>query len=275
MSSSRAARNLVDVGGYRLAIELSGSGGPPVVCLSCLGGSHSEWSDVIALLAGATTCITYGRPALGGSDPLPAATLQTTWTGRAAADQLRHLLRRSGLTPPYVLATSSIGAYLADQFAACWPDEIAGLVLIDPTNITLFPKIERPDERHDDDAGGIKFSRERCLAEQRQNPPLAGTIPSVVLSSAVGRWLNSDPTPWHPLTMVEVDHLWQSMQQEWVERLGAHHVVADDAGHFVHRDNPQLTALVIEEVLAARRTGTPVHLDHTVLAAAGAQVRGR
>ena len=70
--SSSTARTLVDVSGYRLAIDVSVRGSPPVVCLSCLCGSHSEWVDVVALLKDVTTCVTCGRPA-GGSDPLPAA----------------------------------------------------------------------------------------------------------------------------------------------------------------------------------------------------------
>jgi pimeloyl-ACP methyl ester carboxylesterase len=183
------------------------------------------------------------------------------------------LLRRLNVAPPYVLATSSIGAYVADQFAAAWPDEVAGMVLIDPTGITPFP-IDRPDVSSDSDAGGIQFSRALCLVEQRRTPAVAGATPAVVLSSAIGRWLRNEPTDWHqPLTLAEVDHLWQGMQREWVERLAADHVVADTAGHFVHKDEPTLTALVIEAVITAARGGDPVHLDRAAVAAAGGQVR--
>jgi pimeloyl-ACP methyl ester carboxylesterase len=272
VSSIGTARTLVDVGGYRLAVEISGSGGPPVVCLSCLGGSHDEWAGVVEMLSAMTTCVTYGRPALGGSEPLPAEQAERARTGRWAANELRTLLRRLNLTPPYVLATSSIGAYVADQFVAAWPTEVAGVVLIDPTGITPFP-IERPDASPDAD-GGISFSRKLCLTEQRNTPPAAGATHAVVLSSAVGRWLRNEPMEWHqPLTLAEVDHLWQGMQREWVERLAADHVIADTAGHFVHKDASKLTALVIEAVVTAARSGDLVHLGKAGVAAAGGRVR--
>ena len=109
------------------------------MCLSCRGGSHSEWADAVALLKDVTTCATYGRPGLGGSDPLPADRARQARTGSWAANELRTLLQRVGIAPPYVFAASAVGAYVADQFVPAWPAEVAGLVLIDPTNITSRP----------------------------------------------------------------------------------------------------------------------------------------
>ncbi len=63
---------LVDVGGYRLAISVSGAGSPPVVCVSGLTGDADEWSGVRAALRSQAMFFAYGRPALGSSDPLPA-----------------------------------------------------------------------------------------------------------------------------------------------------------------------------------------------------------
>lgn len=63
---------LVDVGGYRLAISVSGAGSPPVVCVSGLTGDADEWSGVRAALRSQAMFFAYGRPGLGGSDPLPA-----------------------------------------------------------------------------------------------------------------------------------------------------------------------------------------------------------
>jgi hypothetical protein len=66
-----AETRLVSLGDYRLAARVAGRGSPAVVCLSALGGDHEEWEGVVERLAPITTVVTYGRPALGGSDGLP------------------------------------------------------------------------------------------------------------------------------------------------------------------------------------------------------------
>jgi pimeloyl-ACP methyl ester carboxylesterase len=64
---------LLDVEGHRIAIKVSGAGAPPVVCLSSAGDAHDQWAKFVPLIQPVTSCITYGRPGLGGSDPLPTA----------------------------------------------------------------------------------------------------------------------------------------------------------------------------------------------------------
>ena len=97
----------------------------------------------------------------------------------------------------------------------------------------------------------------------------------VVVSSSDGRWERSaSPYQWHdPLTLAEVDQLWQAAQHEWVARLSALHVVADTAGHFVHRDQPDLVAHVVRAVLAAARNGAIVELPAADVADAGGRLR--
>lgn len=93
---------LIDVDGCRLAIRTTGSGAPPVVMISSSGGSHDQWDALVERLDD-TACITYGRPGLGGSDPLPSAEASIPRGAAWAADQLRALLHGAGIDPPYVV----------------------------------------------------------------------------------------------------------------------------------------------------------------------------
>jgi pimeloyl-ACP methyl ester carboxylesterase len=61
---------LIDVDGYRLAVRVTKSQGPAVVMLSSAGGGHEQWEQLRARL-GDTLCVSYGRPGIDGSDPLP------------------------------------------------------------------------------------------------------------------------------------------------------------------------------------------------------------
>ena len=273
-----SGQRLVEVDdGLRLMTQQEGTGSPPVVCLSCAGGSHEEWSDVAGRLHPLTRVLTYGRPGLGGSDPLGAdraGQLQNiTW----AALQLRILLRAAAIEPPYVLLTSSVGSWIADQYAALRPDEVAGLVLIDPTPLSPWPKGVPPRLTVEDAApgvGGMRLSRENSYAELHRSPP-STTLRSVVVSSSDGRWARdtAQSSWWGPLTLAQVDELWQGYQCEWVRRLAALQVVADTAGHFVHRDQPDLVAHVTAAVVDAARRGAPVDLDAAEVAARAGQLR--
>ena len=78
---------------------------------------------------------------------------------------------------------------------------------------------------------------------------------------------------YEPLTLAEVDSFRQGSQREWVRRIAALHVVADTAGHFVHRDQPDLLAHVAGAVVDAARRGAPVDLVGVDLAAAVGRLR--
>jgi pimeloyl-ACP methyl ester carboxylesterase len=262
---------LVDIGGYRLDLQVTGEGSPVVVCLSSLGGAHEQWSRLMPLLSDATAVVTYGRPTLGGSDPLPEH-LREVRGAAWSAEQLRTLLDAAGITPPYVLVTCSLGSYIADQYAALWPGEVAGLVLIDPSPPRDYPGVEREGDIYDDDeegsGGGLHFHRHLIFAEQAERVAENRDGRFVVLSAAVGRWLRNEARAWHqPLTLAEVDERWVVMQREWAQRLRAVHVGSDHAGHFVQFEHPELVALVVREVVNAARIGRPAEFDAEALAA--------
>jgi hypothetical protein len=98
---------------------------------------------------------------------------------------------------------------------------------------------------------------------------------AVVVSAFDGHAQRHPPTiRWYePLTLAEVDSFRQVSQREWVRRIAALHVVAGTAGHFVHRDQPDLVAHVAGAVVDAARRGAPVDLVGVDLAAAVGRLR--
>lgn len=269
-------QRLIDIGGYRLDLRSAGDGVPTVVCLSSAGGAHEQWARLVPLISDATTVATYGRPKLGDSDPLPEA-LRGLRGAAWPAGQLRALLAAAAIPPPYVLATGSIGGYIADQYAARWPDEIAGVVWIDPSPPRNYPGVYRDRDviEDADEPGGLRINRPQVFAEQRAHVPTNCNGRFVVLSAAVGRWLRTEPRDWHqPLTLAEVDFHWVKMQREWAKRLDAVQIVADRSGHLVHFEQPELAAAVVREVVDATRAGRPVAFNAAELAAVGAKFAG-
>jgi pimeloyl-ACP methyl ester carboxylesterase len=119
---------LVDVGGHRLHLYCTGTGSPTVVLEPGQGGASSDLGWVAPAVARDSTVCVYDRAGRGWSDPADGP----QDAAQIAAD-LHTLLDRAGVPGPYVLAGHSFGGLYVQTFAANYPDQVAGLVLLDST----------------------------------------------------------------------------------------------------------------------------------------------
>jgi pimeloyl-ACP methyl ester carboxylesterase len=119
---------LVDVGGYRLHLSCTGTGSPTVILEPGQGGVSSDLGWIAPAVARDTTVCVYDRPGRGWSD---AAT--NPQDGDQIAADLHTLLERAHIPGPYVLAGHSFGGLYVLRFAAMFPDQVAGMVLLDTT----------------------------------------------------------------------------------------------------------------------------------------------
>jgi pimeloyl-ACP methyl ester carboxylesterase len=117
---------LVDVGGYRLHIQCVGTGSPTVVLDAGLGGMSLDWNLVQTGMGQTTQVCAFDRAGMGWSEPGP----QPRTPERIARD-LHTLLHNAGIAGPYVLVGHSVGGKNVRMFAMQYPDEVAGMVLVD------------------------------------------------------------------------------------------------------------------------------------------------
>jgi pimeloyl-ACP methyl ester carboxylesterase len=117
---------LVDVGGFRLHIACTGKGSPTIVLDAGLGGTSLDWALVRGRLSARTRVCAYDRAGMGWSDAG-----QAPRTPARIAGDLRGLLTNAGEPGPYVLVAHSLSGKSARLFAVAYPDDIAGLVLVD------------------------------------------------------------------------------------------------------------------------------------------------
>jgi len=120
---------LVDVGGFNLHIHCTGEGSPSIILDAALGGSSLSWSLVQPELAKLSRVCSYDRAGFGWSDagPMPR-------TAGRIADELRTLLDRAGVSPPFLPVGHSFGGLVALIFAHRFRSQTAGLVLVDPAH---------------------------------------------------------------------------------------------------------------------------------------------
>jgi len=119
---------LVDVGPYRLHLECTGSGGPTVILEPGGGGSAASLGHITPAVARDSRVCVYDRAGRGWSDAAASPP-----DGVQIAADLHNLLDRAHVPGPYVLAGHSFGGLYVRTYAAKYPDEVAGLVLIDST----------------------------------------------------------------------------------------------------------------------------------------------
>jgi len=125
---------LVDVGnGRRLYLSCSGSGSPTVVLLPGFGETSAIWGWIAPDVARDTRVCVYDRAGRGWSDPAPGQQ-----DGIAVATDLHALLTSAREAPAYVLAGHSLGGLYVRVFAARYPNQTAGVVLLDATDPHQF-----------------------------------------------------------------------------------------------------------------------------------------
>ena len=114
--------------------------GSPTVVLEAGGYAESLWwYQVQNQLAEHTQVCSYDRAGLGWSEPDPQPGARTP---AEIADELHRLLTNAGISGPYVMVGHSLGGMYVRMYAIQYPDEVAGMVLVDVRHESLDP--ERP-----------------------------------------------------------------------------------------------------------------------------------
>ncbi len=173
----------IESNGHLLRIRVEGEGSPTVVMEIGLGGPLEEWAAVQPEVAKFTRVVSYDR--IGSNYHQPSL------RGKEIAVELHEALANAHLPPPYVLVGQSFAGVYNRVFASLYPDEVVGLVLLDPAQEKFIDwmKVHHPKEefslqshRNWPEAAGVTAT----LDELKSSGPLPN-VPVVVVSCAA-RW---------------------------------------------------------------------------------------
>lgn len=150
---------LVDVGGYRVHLYCVGDGSPTVVITGA--GYSFDWGLVQPEVAKFTRVCAYDHSGISWSDPGPEDTCSIR------VEEIHSALRNSSIPGAYVLVGHSLGALVSRLYASKYPNEVAGMVIVDHALISgLFP--------------GSPFG---SIGTQIAGGPAAAPSPSVAMSA--------------------------------------------------------------------------------------------
>jgi pimeloyl-ACP methyl ester carboxylesterase len=126
---------MVDVGTHSLHINCLGEGSPTVILEAANLGMSAHWVRVQQQLAQTTRVCAYDRAGMGWSERGP----EPRDAGQVSGE-LHTLLKGAGTERPYVLVGHSYGGLYARMYAARYPNQVSGVVLVDSSHPEQFTR---------------------------------------------------------------------------------------------------------------------------------------
>lgn len=274
-SSDALIDGMVDIGSQRqIRVTCAGwdNPGPTVVLISDAQQAGDSWQavrkqgaattgslslepsadSVFSTVAAFAPVCTYDRPGTKRLDEstTPSTKVQQPTTAQQDVDDLEAWLKTSNPASPYVLIGHGWGGMIATLFAATYPTQTAGVVLVDPASAYLEDHLtpaqwtaflnasnalvdgtqnEAPNYR--DSVGGVRVAQ-------------VGAIPVVVLSADtafdIGLGLDAWPA-------------WQAAADSLAKSIRSTHITATSSGHAIPQDNPAVVTTAIKDVVDQAR----------------------
>jgi len=274
-ASPSASTELVgdfEVGGGRtmhlVCVGPTDTGEPTILLESGGGMDYSTWTEILPVMQSTHRLCAYDRAGLGASDPPAEAS-------RLAADQvadLRAMLDAAGVSGPFVVGSWSYGATVATLFTQAYPDDVVGLLFVDPQSPGVVAKwrdaLPAPTDDEPASVTSLRKEFDTFYDDPSQNPEHVHLLPSLAEAAAAleapGQLFGDRPvvvlsagsTPatqqgLPPDLATTLQDLWTAAQQELADEstAGARETVPG-AGHAIQVEKPQAVIDALEDVLA-------------------------
>lgn len=241
--------SLINIGGRHLHLTCDGNKLPLVIFESGMGSTWESWLSIQPHVAQFARVYSYDRAGLGKSDPAP-----TPRTCQNMVDDLRSLLDAAKVEPPYVLVAHSYGGMNVRLFASQYPQDILGMVLVDSVHedrhiqfetVLSNDLMERQRNYLADPSRNSENIDEVASSDQLRAAKCKFDFPIVVLSC-----MHDPPSDVWPMAALRT--VWEPLQFELAQLSSkGKHVFAQESGHFIHHDEPELVIDAIQEVIVA------------------------
>jgi pimeloyl-ACP methyl ester carboxylesterase len=237
----------IALGSYHLHTVVGGTGGPVVVFEAGMGDGADSWKTVQPQIATLTQTLSYDRPGLGQSERAPEL-----HDLNQSADELHKLLEMSGARGPYIVVGHSMGGLIVRAFAHRYPHDIAGMVLVDPSDegvdVWLHAALSPVDWQ------AYVTARQQHLQDPVMHMDMYGVTRA---SEVAGASLPDVPKILLSRTVVTEVGIWRTFREagialhrEWVQKTPrAELIEVPTADHYIQRAAPDVVIGAIRRVL--------------------------
>ena len=237
---------MVEVGGRKLFIACRGTGSPTVVYLHGMGGAAAGAGEIPAKLGDSQRFCAYDRiNSAGFSDQVEGPV-----TGKDQVEDLHGLLAAADVPGPYVLLGASHGGLIAAMYATTYPEDVAGMVLLDAP----LPDTLKYEGRYLPKADRLKFddwqdSPEKVndLATFRQAQALQGNEPRIPVTY-IGVKVMELPSSYPRAKITAAE---RRLQRDYLKRFSPGRLVLADSPHYMEPEIPGRIAREVKRVVAA------------------------
>jgi pimeloyl-ACP methyl ester carboxylesterase len=248
MDPGRFAFSFVDAGGHELRLLISGRGSPAVVFEG--GGSASfgapleMWLRVQPAVSRFATTVSYDRAGVGWSPPGPMPR-----DARQVARELHTALRNAGVAPPYILVGHSFGGPFIRVFAGLFPGDVAGMVLVDPTQ-EEFVAWNQARNSNRVEMGKDAWKEIQASLAQAHDSRVPEGVPVDLITAMGPRELPNFATAQEKREYRDIHQIWLKFHSEWIAKVpGGQHIITENSGHGVPFFEPGLVIDAIRKMV--------------------------
>jgi hypothetical protein len=225
-----------DIDSQKYRIKEFGGGEITVIFENGMSDSLEVWGAIPDSVAKYARVFLYDRADIGKSD-----TSRIDRTIPNMVSELRGILKNQNIDPPYILVGHSLGGLITRYFAGNYPEEVKGLLLLDPAPESYWNRLSK-EELEEYIKGGTEWYETRFPLKYRKewyqfvpnldymnNLNIDRHLPVILVSATAWNWYS-----YHEDILVGFEN------SRHVELEGEHHIF---------KDHPDLIIEYIKELL--------------------------
>jgi pimeloyl-ACP methyl ester carboxylesterase len=233
--SSNNNLQFINVFDTTIHTRVIGKNHPIIIFEAGMGSTMDTWQNIPDSIAKTNRVFLYDRAGLGNSD-----LTKRERTIPNMVEELRMTLQARRMEPPYVYVAHSMGSYIARYFANQYPEEIAGVILIDPSPDKMYDDYSEEeyenfqligDDSFANSSEGAKNEWENYLDNRKY---VTGKIPP-------------DEIPMIILSATEWD--FYAYHQEMMNNNPNSKHLKIEGSHGLHQEKPELIIRLIREIV--------------------------
>lgn len=227
--------NLIGLQNLSIQTKQQGQAKPTIIFENGMASTFKTWTTIPDSISKQNKVFLYNRAGLGESS---LSSKERTIPNMIK--ELNEVLKKEKIEPPYIYVAHSMGSYLARYYASKFPNEIKGILLIDPSPNKMYDEYTEKqykefkkigDDSFSNSTEGEKLEWKNYLNNRKYlaNSKISDQIPMIIISAT--QW---DFSKYHKDMMNN-------------NKFSKH--IIEKGSHNIHEEKPELIIKYIRELI--------------------------